>query len=129
MPFSDSNCGCLAITTKRCMLASPRNRELGGDEEWEVNTVGLVEDLRWRNDWGICNMLPREEVSLTTETSSSSPLLVGKTAERFDRFIIIFDGEGNVLVFYGNCFGNQERVSFVCAQINLVASTCGADYV
>ena len=34
------------------MLASPSNRELGDEEQgWEeVDTVGLEEDLRWRND-------------------------------------------------------------------------------
>ena len=96
IPYSDSNCGCLAITTKRCMLASPRNRELGDEEGWEeVNTVGLEEDLRWRNDWGSCNILPREEVSLKMETSSSSssPRPLGKTAEQFDPFIIFAGGK------------------------------------
>lgn len=88
MSYSGSSCGCLAITTKRCMLASPRNRELGEEEGWEVNAVGLVEDLRFRNNCGICSMLPRDEVSLTTEKSSSSPLLLGKTAEQFDRSMI-----------------------------------------
>ena len=111
---SDLNCGCLAITTKRCMLASPRNRELGDEEGWEeVNTVGLEEDLRWRNDSGICSILPREEDSLTMETSSSSPRPVGKTVEQFDRFIIFVGGKcARFLYLYE--FLRQPRVSELC---------------